>query len=66
MSICSPCRAPHTAQACEDTRAGRRGTNRHCYCQHKPYPVVVGDSAPSQDPARDAAAGALRNHPEAP
>ncbi len=37
MPICQPCRMPHNAAGCEDTLAGRTGTARACFCQHKPY-----------------------------
>ncbi len=37
MPICQPCRMPHNAAVCEDTLAGRTGTARTCFCQHKPY-----------------------------
>jgi len=37
MPICQPCRMPHNAAVCEDTLAGRTGTARSCFCQHKPY-----------------------------
>lgn len=34
--ICEPCRELHTAADCIDTKAGRTGPQRACYCQHKP------------------------------
>ncbi len=41
MSICAPCQVPHTAEECEDTRAGRAGMARACFCQHKPRTVLL-------------------------
>ena len=41
MSICAPCQVPHTAEECEDTRAGRAGMARACSCQHKPRTVLL-------------------------
>ncbi len=34
--ICAPCREPHKAADCIDTKAGREYPWRHCACQHKP------------------------------
>lgn len=34
--ICDPCREPHEAADCIDTKAGREYPWRHCACQHKP------------------------------
>ncbi len=41
MSICAPCQVPHTVAVCEDTRAGRVGMARACFCQHKPRTVLI-------------------------
>jgi len=41
MSICAPCRVPHTVAVCEDTLAGRAGLARACFCQHRPYSAAV-------------------------
>jgi len=45
MPICQPCRMPHNAAVCEDTLAGRTGTARSCFCQHKPYSPAVSRQA---------------------
>lgn len=34
--ICDPCREPHEAAHCIDTKARREYPWRHCACQHKP------------------------------
>ncbi len=53
MSICAPCQVLHTAEECEDTRAGRVGMARACFCQHKPRTVLIppaGERAPKVTP----------------
>jgi len=50
MSICAPCRVPHTEQSCEDTLARRRGLARRCYCQHRPRQVVATEASPGPEP----------------
>lgn len=36
--ICDPCREPHKATDCIDSKAGREYPRRHCACQHHPRP----------------------------
>ncbi len=49
MAICAPCRVPHGAEQCEDTRAGRCGVARAWYCQHKTRPVDTAEVSPGPE-----------------